>query len=527
MRRHAERHFAARIGWLRIWEVDKNVACTGEPGVDPCTVFAGYDTTCVGDGMGLLPYPVPDRPGGMQVMDNARIGATVFEDELGTKMVGIVAQLSWTDKSDALADDPGVYAVVKADSLNLGGRWADASGTILGLGSQSELTFTDSSVLTRLMAGTCANSQGPVSEVPWPGTCTGDASFEDIALLDTIEVTLETNNLHIVGQPSPLRSITEDLVYTQYLATTDGTCRTSSAQLFVRDSATDLGIVPSNAGNEPFWESPDIFVVPSGQPVDKDAIATEAIMSPGQTYDIYVRVNNDFGCTPIQSARALVRLSNPAALSSDWMDITGGNYFGDVEVPPGESALIGPISWTAPDIGNGDGHKCLLAAVTAEGQPVPVNTFDAPGDRQVAQRNVQISDCSFPLQNSTGHDGNVEVILTVDGPTPSLSSSDVLAVRFYDPNNVLVAVWGAGAGSDYSVTDDGDWAIVRIGNNGVKLPLVWFPDGAVVQAEGASIRSQGSSRATVRLSAKLETPDGSFSLQNGASCEVDGAGIIR
>ena len=145
----------------------------------------------------------------------------------------------------------------------------------------------------------------------------------------------------------------------------------------------------------------------------------------------------------------------------------------------------------------------------------------------MAQRNVQISDCSFPLQNSTGHDGNVEVILTVDGPTPSLSSNDVLAIRFFDPNNVLLGIWGAGAGSDYAITDDGDWVIVRLGRNGVRLPPVWFPDGAIVQTEGAFARAQGSGPATVRLSATLETSHNSFSLQNGASCEVDGAGIVR
>jgi hypothetical protein len=216
----------------------------------------------------------------------------------------------------------------------------------------------------------------------------------------------------------------------------------------VKDSPEDFGATPSTIGNPVFWESPDIFLVPHGTPVDLNAVSTETTITPGGQFDLWVRLHNDLGCSDVTNAKTLVYLADPSALSIQWTPITGMQYVGDnlsstgVTVPAGAQALIGPLPFTAPTTGIGNGHKCILAAIEADGEGAPANSTDAPDSNQVAQRNIQfVAPCVFPLTNATTSNGNVQLTLTVTpntGTVPSLTGLPDVEVTFDDAGFQLV-----------------------------------------------------------------------------------------
>ena len=97
-----------------------------------------------------------------------------------------------------------------------------------------------------------------------------------------------------------------------------------------------------------------------------------------------------------------------------------------------ERALVGPFHWVAPTTNFGDGHKCVLASSQATGENAPANPTDAPKSPQVAQRNLRLTQCAFPLTNGATTDGNLTLTLTVPkGVTPNLS---YVGMTFTDPN---------------------------------------------------------------------------------------------
>src|SRR5262249_16004030 len=153
--------------------------------------------------------------------------------------------------------------------------------------------------------------------------------------------------------------------------------------------------------------------------VSVDGVSTETLVTPGNTFDVYVRVNNDFGCKPVTHAKALAYIADPSALSTPWVSITDGQYVGGnsnarITLPAGQRALIGPVTFTAPMVA-GDGHKCLLAAIEADGEPGPANTTDPLASFQVGQRNIQFSNCAFPVTNATTSSGTVTFTLSAMG----------------------------------------------------------------------------------------------------------------
>ena len=511
-----------------IWRINRTVACEGIPEGNPCTNSDGYVRNCLGGGNNWLPA----RSSGHQQFDVATLAGATYTDSGGNPVLGFVTRMSWFDPT-ASDTGQGLYAVVTPDTLGLGQGWTEVSGTVLGLGDTSQANFTESSVLTRLLAGSCVNTTGPDPDIPWPGVCPDQPDLLPFTALGTAGITAETNNLLPVGGPSALASATKDLVYTQYLMSTSGICESGGQRLFVRDNPSDVGVVPSNAGGEPFWESPDIFVVPQGSAVSVDAVAAEALMTPGLSYDIYIRVHNDFGCAPITGAKALVYLADPAALSTSWQSVTGDQYVGGpdplgVTVPAGGSALIGPISWTAPATDLGDGHKCLLASVLADDQVPPSSTFDAPGSFQVAQRNVQFSDCAYPLTNATNLNGVLSLTLSAEGGLPVLDGGNVMEWTFDDSDAAWFGAWSSGAGSAYAVSHANGLTTVRLGQRQVDLAPVSLAGGQSASAQGALILTQGTPTTALRIAARLVGPSGApLLVQNGASCVAQGPPIVR
>ncbi len=272
--------------------------------------------------------------------------------------------------------------------------------------------------------------------------------------------------------------------------------------------------------------------MPHGTPVDLTAVSTETTLTPGGVFDVWVRLHNDLGCTNVTGAKALVYLADPAALSVEWNSITGGLYVGDssspsgVTVPAGGQALIGPLTFTAPTTGIGNGHKCLLAAIEADGEPPPANNTDAPDSNQVAQRNLEFaSPCVYPLTNGTSSSGNAQITLTVTpntGPTPALTALPDVEVAFDDADSSWFSVWNSqtGNGTAFAVTHSAatNSTNVRLGVFSVTLNAVPLAPSQTRNATGVVNPSGGT--LTLQIGATLtETgPGGKVLVANGGSC---------
>jgi hypothetical protein len=309
---------------------------------------------------------------------------------------------------------------------------------------------------------------------------------------------------------------------------------------YVKDNAFDFGATPSNLGGQVFWESPDIFVVPAGTPVDLTSVSTETAVAPGGSFDVWVRVHNDLRCSNVTNAKALVYLADPSALSVQWSSITRNQYVGDnqsstgVTVPAGGEQLIGPLNFTAPTTGVGNGHKCILAAIEADSESPPTDSTDAPNSNQVAQRNIQfVGPCEYPMTNGTTSSGNVSITLTVTpntGTTPSLTGSPDVEVTFDDSDSSWFNVWSAqtGAGTAFSVSHDAtaNTSTVRLGTFSVALDPVLLSAGQTRNATGNTTLASGTSPVTLQIATTLKDSRGAVLVNGGGSCNFN-APVVR
>ena len=457
---------------------------------------------------------VNQRPGGLQAFDYGNIAG--YSNSNGT--LSMVAELSWIPSGQ-----PNQYAVVANDANGLTGQWTAMSGGLLGLGNGSQAQLSNGEVVTQVLAATCTGDTQAGSPICTPPTLQPNG---------TVYVggtgTVETNNLTAVGTPT-LAYLNPDLEVSNVTATTSGGCLGPS-HAYVKDSPQDFGATPSTLGNQVFWESPDLFVVPRGTPVSLNAVSTETTVTPGGLFDAYVRLHNDLGCSDVTNARALVFLADPAALSVQWDSITGNNYVGNnlsstgVTVPAGGQALIGPLPFTAPVTGIGNGHKCMLASIQADSEGAPANPTDAPNSNQVGQRNLEfLSPCVFPLTNGTSSNGNVQITLSVTptSPTPpSLTGSPDVEMTFDDADSSWFNAWNSqtGNGTTFLVTHNSgaNSTTVRLGSFSVSLNQVPLLAGQSRNATGNINPTSGT--LTLQLGATLTDLSGNVLVTNGGSC---------
>lgn len=271
-------------------------------------------------------------------------------------------------------------------------------------------------------------------------------------------------------------------------------------------------------------------MVPHGTVVDVNAMSTETTVTPGVQYDVYVRVHNDLGCSAVTGVKTLVYLADPSALSVQWSSITGNNYVGNnlsstgVTVLAGGQALIGPLPFTAPATGIGNGHKCMLAAIQADGEAPPANSTDAPNSNQVGQRNLEfVSPCVYQLTNGTTSNGNVQITLTVtpiSNTPPSLTVSPDVEVTFDDADSSWFNVWNsqAGNGTTFAVTHNNvaNSTTVRLGAFSVALNPVPLLASESRNATGNINPTSGT--LTLQLGAILTDSGGQVLANNGGSC---------
>jgi hypothetical protein len=408
------------------------------------------------------------------------------------------------------------------------------SGGLIGEGACTQAAFTNAELFTQVAASTCLGDIDATSPVCVPPTLQPHVS----AFIGGTG-TVETNNLTSIGTPS-VTYLNSDLVVANIEASTSGSCLGTS-HAYVRDNPIDYGGTPSNLGSEVFWESPDLFLVPHNTPVDLNAVSTETIITAGGQYDIWVRVHNDLGCTDVTGVKALVYLADPSALSVQWTPITGGNYVGPnggstgVTVPTGSAALIGPLPFTAPTSGIGNGHKCVLAAIQGNGEGPPANTSDAPDSNQVAQRNIQfVGPCVYPLTNGTSNNGNAAITLSLTpntGTAPSLTALPDVEVQFDDSDSSWFNVWNAqtGSGTAFKATHSGTSTTVRLGQFSVQLNAVPLAAGVSRTATGTANLPAGYGPATLQIAATLTESGGSGNVMvaNGGSCAFNSPVVIK
>jgi hypothetical protein len=247
---------------------------------------------------------------------------------------------------------------------------------------------------------------------------------------------------------------------------------------YVRDRQGDVGAIPSNAGGEPFWESPDIFVVPLGTQVDVNGAAVQSQVTANSEYHVYVRVNND-GCREISGLRAQVRSANPSAIVTDWKPIVTYDQNATTwSVAPGQKQLLGPFYWKpTPEEAAMDGHRCLLAAVSSDQDRAPEGNleFDAPASNNVAQRNLRVTGCLFQLPNPTSANGTVDLRIVTDAPVESANNQVALVLPH------IPAWYAAWQGNpQFTVTSDGTTMRVQLHVRDVTLPTVTLLSGAVL-----------------------------------------------
>jgi hypothetical protein len=201
--------------------------------------------------------------------------------------------------------------------------------------------------------------------------------------------------------------------------------------------------------------------------------------------------------------------------------ITAGVYQGNATAPVGGRALLGPFAFSAPANAPGNGHKCLIAAIQANGEPPVVNNFDAPASNQVAQRNVQLQGCTYPLTNGTGSAGTVALTLSATpvAPAPSLTTLPAVTVQFDDASSTWFNVWRtqSGAGTDFAVSRAGTQTVVRLGKPSITLNAVPLNGGETRVATGDLQLGAGTTATTLSLQAKL-VQNGTTSVVNGGSC---------
>lgn len=134
---------------------------------------------------------------------------------------------------------------------------------------------------------------------------------------------------------------------------------------------------------DPWWMSPDIWVVPGTDP--EGAPGTPIAGSPAF---LWARVRNN-GNTAVQNATVRFYWADPSTgFDRNTATLVGTSFVSLDPGQVGDTLCLQP--WT-PEYVNG-GHECVLAeAFHPTGDPLPPSPdFNVPTDRRVAQRNLSV-----------------------------------------------------------------------------------------------------------------------------------------
>ncbi len=502
-----------------------------------CVGADGVQQT-VGGGVSL---DVTTRVGPLQAGDFSNLAAYAYTSG-GNALIGAVAQFSWVSSQDVQPTSetalpnriPGLYAVVTPDQYGLANSWTNLTGGFMGAYNRAVASFSNAEVVQRYAVSNCqddVSAAGP--------TCPSKTalSASDVQY-QTNRTSAEKNNLLLV--PAPIVSfpnrnlaVTEQVSSTSDAGSGTGACLASfSNHIYLKDNEGDNGGTPSNSGGVPFWESPDIFVVPHGVPAPTvNDTPADVALTGGAPYDVYLRIHNDFGCTSVPGPISVyIDAADPNLGFANWQGVTSNaaagmynSYGTGTIVNAFSSAIIGPFAWT-PGAG---GHKCLLAAISGPNETPPAVSATAPvlppaySSNQIAQRNVQIdSECSYSITNTTTTSANLllGVSMTPATPAPGAAGGPSVSFVFGDAGGAWAALWNGTPGLS-SVTNDGTKTTIVLGASYVALPVVPLAGGQSPSVQIIINPPASGVLPTVNVSAMLTDPEtGSVLQQNGGSC---------
>ncbi len=523
----------------------------GTSDCDPNDGDKSYNETCVGlVGENLVVPPdfaTTTRQGPLKAFDFANIAGSVFTDTSTsppTPMVAMVAQFSWSATSTnpvvqaaQVNQVPGLYAIVAQDTYGLANQWTTVTGGLLGKGGTSMASFKSTGIVTRVLASSCPGdtaATGPLCSTP---------ALQPNAVSTPNVTTAEQNNLTLVSGSPAISFPNKDLAVTEFLSSTndDGSCSGINAgYAYVKDNAGDNGGLPSNSGNLAFWESPDIFILPHTtvptRPNIND-VSPDTVVTPGQTYDIYVRVNND-GCGPVNGLQALIYIADPDVGLTQWQPVTStylsDPFPADSTIQQYSRQILGPYPWMAPQ--KSAGHKCLLAAIQSSTQRGPAPPLPlAYTSNQVAQRNIEFSatTCVYNVSNTTNANAFLQLGVTV---SPASAVPTKFVIMITDSNAATLSAWAsawqAQAPSNLSVAQGTDpkgqpmLSLTFSGTSQIALNSVTLPPGDSPAVQVMLDPAIGTPP-TVAVSATLTDVIGNVLSANGTACVGAAAAVVK
>ena len=347
--------------------------------------------------------------------------------------------------------------------------------------------------------------------------------------------------------------LNQDLAVTEFLESTNtnGSCWTDTTgpHVYVKDNPGDNGGVPSNSGGLSFWESPDVFLVPRGDPPPdlNNGVSADWIVTANANYDIYVRVNND-GCNlnPIGGLSAAIFIANPDIGFTNWgSPISGSSSYGIGNTPSGNTTvtaysrqMLGPFPWTA----QGSGHQCVLVAIQADGETGPSLTQRPPAaysSAQVAQRNLQFTanGCNYNISNNTGRDTYLQLGVS-STPKTTTQVPESITLTFTDTSSLAelsnwATTWNAQATQLQAGTTlaaapraNGVLTVTLSGTVDLALDAVTLPAGDMPSIS-VGFAPQLGTAPTVAVSATLTDALGNIVSQNGGSCLYTPGVIVK
>lgn len=135
----------------------------------------------------------------------------------------------------------------------------------------------------------------------------------------------------------------------------------------------------------PWYLSPEIWVVPSDDPNDPPAMPFEGVSAY-----VWARVRNR-GSTAVSNATVRYYWADPSTLITRATATLIGTS--SASLAAGETKDVLCVTPWVPQFVN-SGHECLVAEAFAPADPLPPSSpsdpIDVPGDRHVAQRNITV-----------------------------------------------------------------------------------------------------------------------------------------
>jgi len=273
--------------------------------------------------------------------------------------------------------------------------------------------------------------------------------------------------------------------------------------IWIADSDSDVGAIPSNVGGQPFWASPDILVVRAADDTGNapDPSKREDELVAGRKYHVWVQVHYGL-CNSISGVKVALASANPSTFNNQnswkWITVPPSAFVGPngspggVSISPGTTKQwVGPFDWTpgAEEIGT-DGHRCLMAEITSDQDSGSIGDMtDVPGHNNVAQRNVQIGKSimqgKFMNPFSTRSDVGLRLF------SPDMMKPYKLTL---DYDAALEAAW-AGV-PDVTVSHTGEKLVLNVNANAVSLPAVSL-DG--YEEKAIKVTPDGAENTTVTI----------------------------